>query len=90
MPVGPIIVLTYEHAGADRLHELLAAHPALVCLSGPGPSPAQRAYRRILAADRAAAGWAPVGAGAHRDQGDVRGDAHHAAGTGGLYPVVPT
>lgn len=33
---APIIVLTYPHAGADRLWSLLAASPALACTSGTG------------------------------------------------------
>jgi hypothetical protein len=36
---GPIIVLSYRHAGADLLREALAAHPGLACTAGTGILP---------------------------------------------------
>jgi hypothetical protein len=43
-PVGPsdrapVIVLTYRHAGGERLQSLLSMHPDLVCTSGTGILP---------------------------------------------------
>lgn len=37
---GPVIVLTYAHAGGARLQALLSAHPALTCTAGTGLLPA--------------------------------------------------
>lgn len=36
---GPIIVLSYRHAGADLLREALAAQPGLACTTGTGILP---------------------------------------------------
>jgi hypothetical protein len=36
---GPIIVLSYRHAGTDVLREALAAHPDLACTAGTGVLP---------------------------------------------------
>lgn len=36
---GPVVVLTYAFAGADRLGSLLAEHPELACTSGTGLIP---------------------------------------------------
>jgi sulfotransferase family protein len=36
---GPVIVLTYAHAGAGRLRSLLGEHPDLACTSGTGLLP---------------------------------------------------
>lgn len=48
---GPVVVLTYQHAGAANLQAILSMHPALACTAGTG----------ILAAcDQAAAAWRQV------------------------------
>jgi hypothetical protein len=48
---GPVIVLTYPHAGGERLGALLARYPDLACTAGTGILPL---------CDAAAAAWAAV------------------------------
>lgn len=38
-PEGPVVVLTYAHAGAERVRDLLSAAPRLTCTSGTGVLP---------------------------------------------------
>jgi protein-tyrosine sulfotransferase len=45
---GPVIVLTYGHAGGGRLQSALSGHPALACTTGTG---------LLAACDQAAAAW---------------------------------
>jgi hypothetical protein len=51
VPAGPVIVLTYPHAGGERLSALLARYPDLACTAGTGILPL---------CDAAAAAWASV------------------------------
>ena len=50
-PTGPVIVLTYPHAGGGELSSLLARHPDLACTAGTGILPL---------CEQAAAAWGAV------------------------------
>lgn len=54
-PAGPIVVLSYAHAGAETVADVLSASPSLACTSGTGLIPACHAavaaWRAIERAD---------------------------------------